>query len=133
MRLSACKVALLSTLVAVSPALAATVTPGAGQLYINQGQGFQPVTQPITANPGDMLEVAPGGSASIGYPDGCTTALAPGAVVTVGNVSPCANPYAQQDPSPQQTSPDFNPWVVGVGGAVLAAGLGYGIYYAISP
>jgi len=79
---------------------AASVEPGQGSLTLNQGQGFQPVNNRIDANVGDSVMVAPGGSATVVYDDGCTVNVQPGAVTTIAPLSPCASgSYAQDNGS----------------------------------
>jgi hypothetical protein len=80
-----------------SSAWAATLEPGQGNLTINQGQGFQPVNGRIDANVGDSVMVAPGGSATVVYDDGCKVDVQPGAVTTVAPLSPCASGSNAQD------------------------------------
>lgn len=101
---------------------AATIEPGQGNLTINQGQGFQPVNSRIDANVGNSVMVAPGGSATVVYDDGCKVDVQPGAVTTIAPLSPCASgSYAQDN--------DFS-WG-GVAMGVVAAGLtGLVIYEA---
>lgn len=89
-----------------SSAWAATLEPGQGTLSVNQGQGFQPVNSRIDANVGDAAMVAPGGTATIVYDDGCTVPVQPGDVATIAPLSPCASgSYAQSAPPPAQGSP----------------------------
>lgn len=101
---------------------AATVEPGQGSLTINQGQGFQPVNSRIDANVGDSVMVAPGGSATVVYDDGCTVNVQPGAVTTVAPLSPCAAGSYAQDNS--------NLAGALVMGGVAGGLLGLGIYEA---
>lgn len=61
-----------------SPSWAAVVQPGFGDLTINQGQGFKPITGAANANVGDSVMVGPGGSATIVYEDGCKVDVRPG-------------------------------------------------------
>jgi len=51
-------------LLVASPSWAAIVEPGIGDLTINHGQGFKPVTSHANANVGDSVMVGPGGSAT---------------------------------------------------------------------
>jgi hypothetical protein len=79
-------------------AWSATFEPGQGTLSVNQGQGFQPVNGRIDANVGDAAMVAPGGTATIVYDDGCTVPIQPGDVATITPLSPCASgSYAQNN------------------------------------
>lgn len=98
---------------------AASLVPGQGDIVINQGQGFQPVNSRVDANVGDSVMVAPEGSASIVYGDGCTVNVQPGAVTTIAPISPCASgSYAAAD------NPDYLFWgAVGVGAVGLGVGL----------
>ena len=79
-----------SVLVA-TPSWAAVIEPGYGDLTINQGQGFKPVTSRANANVGDSVMVGPGGSATVVYDDGCKVNVQPGAVTTIAPLSPCAS------------------------------------------
>lgn len=112
----------LATLLSTS-SWAASIEPGQGSLTINQGQGFQPVNNRIDANVGDFVMVAPGGSATVVYDDGCTVNVQPGAVTTIAPLSPCASgSYAQDNTS-------------NLAGALVMGGiagglLGLGIYEA---
>lgn len=76
---------------------AATLEPGQGALTLNQGQGFQPVNARIDANVGDSVMVAPGGSATLVYDDGCKVDVQPGAAISVTPISPCASGSYAQD------------------------------------
>jgi hypothetical protein len=105
---------------------AADVQSVQGDLSINQGRGFQAVNGRIDANVGDSLIVGPNGSAMVSYPDGCQVSVQPGAVTTIGPLSPCAaGSFAQtyQD-KPYQ---DWTPFIVA--GVVAAAAATAGILY----
>lgn len=110
----------LSVLLSTS-SWAATVEPGQGSLTINQGQGFQPVNSRIDANVGDSVMVAPGGSATVVYDDGCKVPVQPGAVTTIAPISPCASGSYAQDNS-------FNWTGALVMGGITGGLLGLGIY-----
>lgn len=101
---------------------AATVEPGQGNLTINQGQGFQPINNRVDANVGDSVMVAPGGSATVVYDDGCTVNVQPGAVTSIAPISPCASgSYAQ----------DSGNWLGALAMGVAAGGaIGFGAYEA---
>jgi hypothetical protein len=113
-----------------SPLWAATVEPGSGDLTINQGQGFKPVTSRSSASVGDSVMVGPGGSATVVYDDGCKVRVRPGAVATIAPLSPCASGSNAADlgippPVVQPYVEDNSVWVgVGVG---LAAAAGFGV------
>jgi hypothetical protein len=78
------------TLLMASSSWAAIVEPGLGDLTINQGQGFKPVSGRANAAVGDKVMVGPGGSATVIYDDGCKVNVQPGAVTSVAPLSPCA-------------------------------------------
>jgi hypothetical protein len=78
-------------LLMASPAWATVLEPGLGDLTINQGKGFRPVTSRVSANVGDSVMVGPGGSATVVYDDGCKVSVKPGAVTTIAPLSPCAS------------------------------------------
>jgi hypothetical protein len=104
---------------------AATLQPGSGQLSVNQGQGFQPVSSRVDANAGDSVMVGPGGSATLVYDDGCKVNVQPGAVATVAPISPCASGSYADD---SNSNSDWI-WVAGIGFVALGA-IGAGIYAA---
>jgi hypothetical protein len=83
-------VALGCALLVASPSWAAVVEPGYGDLTINQGTGFKPVTSRVNANVGDSVMVGPSGAATVVYDDGCKVSVQPGAVTTIAPLSPCA-------------------------------------------
>jgi hypothetical protein len=85
------------------------VEPGLGDLTINQGKGFKPVTSSINAKVGDSVMVGPSGSATVVYDDGCKVNIQPGAVTTIAPLSPCASgSNAQVQQWPWQCNPDQN-------------------------
>jgi hypothetical protein len=123
---------------AAGPSWAATIEPGYGDLTINQGQGFNPVTSRTNANVGDSVMVGPGGTATVVYDDGCKVRVQPGAVATIAPLSPCASGSYAADlglpppaVAPQQAYVEDNSAWLGVGVGLLAAGaLGVGIWRA---
>lgn len=122
MRLFLC--ALSCVCLAATPSLAATVMPIQGGVSINHGQGYQPVNGQLQAQPGDMVMVAPEGSATVAYDDGCKVDVKPGAITTIAPLSPCASgSYAQDD--------GFN-WGGVVMGVAAGAAFGLGIYEAVT-
>ena len=141
-------VAVGCALMVASPTWAATVEPGFGDLTINHGQGFKPVTSRINANVGDAVMVGPGGSATVVYEDGCKVDIRPGAVTTIAPLSPCASGSNAQTAPDCKQWPDGqwywidpngghhpceppNDWVgAGIGIGLLGIGLGVGIYEA---
>ena len=70
-------------------ALAATVTPDQGQVLVNRGGGYKPVTQPVEASVGDQVMVKPKGQAHVVFPDGCSMLVSVGMIFTIGPKSPC--------------------------------------------
>ena len=109
-----------------SPTLAAVVQPVQGTLSLNQGQGFSPINGAINAKVGDSLMVAPGGSATVVYEDGCKVDIRPGAVTTIAPLSPCA---AGSNAQSYEQSSGWN-WGAIVVGGLAAGGAGWGIYEA---
>jgi len=123
-----------------SSSWAATIEPGQGNLTINHGQGFQPVNSRIDGKVGDSVMVAPGGSATVVYDDGCKVTVQPGAVTTIVPLSPCASGSNAADmgvPGAPPPGPGYYPppppndaWL-GVAVGVAAAGaVGLAIYEA---
>jgi hypothetical protein len=85
------------TLLISSQSWAAIIEPGSGDLTINHGQGFKPITSRASANVGDSVMVGPGGSATVVYDDGCKVNVQPGAVTAIAPLSPCASGSNAQD------------------------------------
>ena len=106
----------------------ATIEPGYGDLTINQGQGFQPLTSRTKANIGDSVMVGPGGTATVVYDDGCKVRVQPGAVATIAPLSPYASGSYAADlglpapAAPPETYVEGNSAWLGVGVGLLAAG-----------
>ncbi len=132
-------VALGCAVLMASPSWAAIVVPGQGDLTINQGKGFKPVTRQINANVGDSVMVRPGGAATVVYDDGCKVNVQPGAVTTIAPISPCASgsnaqdwrDWCRPDPSHPDQTPDCG-WNWGFW-AIYGGGLGFIIYEIVRP
>lgn len=120
MRALICGLCFALTFAGGALAQTATVEPLQGDLSINQGQGFQRVDSRVQANVGDSLMVAPGGSASLVYPDGCQVTIQPGSVVSIAPLSPCASGSLAQDSGSNAGALIF--------GAAFVAALGVGVY-----
>jgi hypothetical protein len=97
-----------------SPSWAATVVPAAGDLTINQGQGFKLIKGGMNANVGDSVMVGPGGAATVVYEDGCKVNVQPGAVATIAPLSPCASGSNAEDQ--QWTPAAIGFWALWLGG-----------------
>jgi hypothetical protein len=104
-----------------SAAWAATVQPVAGEVSVNQGQGFKKLDSAFDAKAGDAVMVSPGGSAKVSYPDGCAVDLKPGAVMVIAELSPCASgSYAWEEDHHHDVAPlVFGGVVAGVTGFVI--------------
>lgn len=76
--------------VPTNAAFAAILQPIAGTISVNAGEGFKPALGETDIRTGDTVMVSPEGSARIVYADGCAILVRPGAVVTLGQGSPCA-------------------------------------------
>ena len=68
---------------------AATLGAIQGNVLVNRGGGYKTVKGATNLTPGDTVMAQAGGSAQIVYPDGCVVPVEVGAVVTVGEASPC--------------------------------------------
>lgn len=108
-------------LLVLSPAWATTVIPGVAA-SVNQGEGWRAISTPVAAAVGDMVMVAPKGSATITYDDGCAVEVKPGAVATIAPLSPCAAG------SEAQVIPPV--WPAIGAGALLTGGVGAAIFVA---
>jgi hypothetical protein len=120
MRVARRAIALLAgTLVvfANTSAYAAILTDISGQALVNRGGsgGYQLAVSGMVLNPGDVVVVNPGGAAQISYSDGCTVPVQAGAVVTVTEISPCANTAAAAPPEPTGTGLSTTTLVLGLG------------------
>ena len=117
-----------------SSSWAAVVEPGFGNLTINQGRGFLPVSGTTKVNVGDAVMVGPGGAATVVYDDGCRVEVRPGAVRIIERVSPCVlcPPDRQSQDNTTQYWPYCGPawWEYGLAAALAGAGLGIAIYEA---
>ena len=110
----------------IGPAFAATLGSVQGVVMVNRGNGYQTVQGTVQLNPGDVVVVNPGGSAQLSYADGCSVQVQVGAVVTVGEQSPCAT----QTTGPQ--GPGFAP-PGGLGIFLLSVGVAGGaVAYLLS-
>jgi hypothetical protein len=128
MRFFLCAIAFGAVLLVGAASWAASVEPGQGELFVNQGQGYQRVDGRIEAKVGDSIMVSPDGAATLLYPDGCQVAVQPGAVTSIDPLSPCASgSFAQQQPWDWN---DATPWIAGAG---FAGAAGLGAYAATRP
>ena len=98
-----------------SPSSAAMLEAIAGQVSVNRGSGFQPVSGVVNVEAGDAVMVSPGGSARVIYADGCPINVSPGSVTRVAAVSPC-QAYAQVPGQSESTQSGLS------GGAQFAIG-----------
>jgi len=126
----------------VTEAFATIIEPVGGALSINrQGQGFQTTSETTLLNPGDLVMVDIHGSANLFFPDGCKIVLQPGAVMTIGPLSPCAakslaQGQAQEGPPPPPGGPPLGPFGVSAftGAALGTSGfIAYEIFHKSTP
>jgi hypothetical protein len=76
----------------VGAASAATLTPLQGQVLLNRGGGYQPISGTVEVKAGDSILVNPDGLAQLAYDDCATYEIKPGDVVYVSEKEavPCA-------------------------------------------
>lgn len=79
-----------AALFATSAAQAITVESIQGQVAINRGDGFRPVTTATQGKSGDRVMANPNSSAEIVYDNGCREKVDPGQVVVIKVEPPCA-------------------------------------------
>ena len=123
-------VAMSCAVLAASPSWAAIVQPGIGDLTINRGHGFKPVTNSVNANVGDSVMVGPGGTATVVYDDGCKVDVRPGAVTTIAPLSPCASGSNAQTPTDCKLWPDGQWYWIGADGLRYDCGGNWGFWAA---
>jgi hypothetical protein len=68
---------------------AATLGAIQGKVLVNRGGGYETVRGATNLDCGDTVMAQRGGSAQIVYHDGCVVPVEEGAVVAVGEASPC--------------------------------------------
>jgi hypothetical protein len=127
--LAACFSLVASIVVFSAHSFATTVAPVEGELKVNSGKGFRPVSAATEVAPGDALIVAPGGKAVITYSETCQLPILPGQVAVVAPVSPCAR--GQADIFTKAPPQDYTGYYL-LGGAA-AVGLGVGIWVVTKP
>lgn len=106
------------SLMSVSAASAATLTPLSGNVLLNQGAGYKPVAGTVDVKPGDSVLVNPGGSAQLTYGECASYEIKPGDVVFVAedNSIPCTGAAAAGAGVGSST--------LIIGGLAVAAGVG---------
>lgn len=82
-------IALAAAVATQGVARAASVDGIDGNVMVNTGKGFKPVTAAVGLKPGDQVMAQPGGSALVTYDEACVVPVREGAVVTVKSKAPC--------------------------------------------
>ena len=95
---------------------AATLASVQGQVSVNDGNGYKPVSGPTQLNVGDTVMARPDGSAWVIYDDMCSVPVKPGHVVIIAPEPPC-HKTASFDPH------GTLPGAVISGGIAVVAGL----------
>lgn len=90
----------MSLLLLGTAADAATLAGIKGQVMVNTGGGYQAVSGSLSLNPGDLVMAGPGGGATLSFEDGCVASVLPGAVVAIGQQSPCVTQVQAQSQEP---------------------------------
>lgn len=120
LRTIACAVAM--SVAASGMAQAAFIEGIVGQVQVDFGQGFVPVTTPAALKAGDRIMVGPNSKAQIQYPGGCYTDVLAGRVVVVRGENTCALAHEQAHQTP--TGDTHGGWGTGaaIGGAAVLGG-----------
>ncbi len=115
-------VALFSTFSLSQVAQAATIAVVEGEVLINGGDGFKPITETLgDVKPGSYVMVRPGGLATITYASNCSVRV-PSGVWAIQASAPCAagkdtidfsTRMNQQAPPPGDFWGDGGIWIVG--------------------
>ena len=90
--------ALLSTSFVCASASAATLTPERGEVLINRGDGFRPVTKTTAVVPGDQIMANPRGKGHVQFLPTCQVIVEPGSIFVVPSEPPC-KPTARYIPT----------------------------------
>lgn len=138
-----CSLSLLAlTAVAVSVpydrAEAAAVSPQAGSVFVNPGDGFFHVERPTYVAPGSKILVSEGGSAYLAFSAACATTIEGPRTIEVPPTPPCAagqsSPPAGWDQAGTVTAGQTGSAASGIGtetlvigGLVIAGGAGAAI------
>ncbi|MEL7048087.1 MAG: hypothetical protein AAFO75_03845 [Pseudomonadota bacterium] len=69
----------------------ASVIPVRGDVFVDLGAGFEPLTTELTVLPGTRMMVAPNGLAHIDYGGGCRQSVVAGTIPIVAASPPCPN------------------------------------------
>ena len=109
------------------------VTIERGNVLLNQGEGYAPVTSSAPVAPGNRILVRPSGSAIINYGSNCSVRIGAHSVWTITHKVPCRPGQRTVDMQigrmHQQAAP---PATLGTTGMIAigaaAAGIGWGIY-----
>ena len=128
MRIALGLVILSSALIPGTSALAATATSEHGEVLVNRGAGYKPVTQPSEVVAGDQILVTPRSRGQVVFPDGCTVNISPGIVFSVPAKSPCERRGSHIETvgssTPEESAKDDGSYALP---SVLAAGMPVGI------
>lgn len=98
-------------------AVAASVYPEKGAIFVNSGNGFVKIDGDTYVSPGARVMAKPGGAAVISYSPGCSVNVGPGEVKTVQDSIPC-NTGADEGPSTTTML---------IAGGAVAAAVGVGL------
>lgn len=84
---------LVATLLATATtSSAATLESVRGEVLVNNGKGFRPVSGTAEVAAGDLVISNPGSSAVVRYSASCSSPVLPGQVVAITQNGPCAKP-----------------------------------------
>lgn len=118
----------------MSSASAAMISRQAGDVLVNEGQGYLPVRSEAVVAPGGRILVQPGGLAVITYDASCSIRVGPGFWM-VQSARPCRHGEATIDftqrmnqQTPPADPPGVNPLIVG--GVIVAGAVGVGLIVA---
>jgi hypothetical protein len=142
-RLALLAAAIVLGLISISPAAnAAALAVVEGGVYVNHGNGFQPVSGYVDVFPGDTIMAKPNSVSRITYADNCVQTVQPGSTVAISEVSPCAAQSSNTITTSSTTTTsqtNYLPYILGVGGvggaiaAIAASGGGGGSHHPASP
>ena len=114
-------IAVISGLMMMTAAQAATITNIEGAVSVSQGGAFLPVADGATLSPGTRIKTGAGSAATVAYDNGCTGRVGPSSMMVVPSYPPACSGGGLKDGVVAEETAFSSPVY---GGLVVAAGAG---------